>query len=349
MGLRNFLRTQLRESVTDRVSSGWQQHVSNGGQRDILQTAAAEAAGNLYGSAFAGATVMPDEAVMMLTPDLLYSMARGTIRNGEWVGAIEFLDGKMRIIEAADWGVASTSTNPNEWVYNLKFGTPSGTTAETMLGGDVVHLRYSTRPGHPDRGIGPLQSARSTSDGLASLEFRMARELNTAAKYALPVPSSTDQETTNLDQLAADLNSDEGGVFLVETTSSGWGEGRSFAPNRDWQPNRIGANPPATIQSLRSDLGASLLAACGVPASLLVAGSGGQAREARREFAYQSLRPFGRRLGAELSTKLNLEVRFDFGEWMQSDIAARARATHSLVQSEVDVERALELAGLGDS
>ena len=349
MGLRNFIRTQLRESVTDRAVGDWQRNLSNGSNRDVLDTAAAEAAANLYGSAFAGASVMPDEAAAMLTPEMLYAMARGTIRYGEWVGAIEFQSGQMRIVEASDWGVASTSTNPNDWVYTLKFGTPSGTRAETVLGGDVIHLRYATRRGNPSRGIGPLQWAKSTTYGLANLEFRLAQELNTAGKYPVPIPATTDDETTNLDKLEQDLNSDQGGLFLVETTSSGWGEGRSFAPNRDWEARRLGANPPPTLQGLRNELNASVLAACGVPASLLVAGSGGQAREARREFAYQSLRPFGRRLGAELSTKLNLEVRFDFGEWMQSDIAARARATHSLVQSGVDVERALDLAGLGDS
>ena len=144
MGLRNFIRTQLRESVTDRAVGGWQRNLSNGSNHDVLETAAAEAAANLYGSAFAGATVMPDDAAAMLTPELLYAMARGTIRYGEWVGALEFQSGQMRIVEASDWGVASTSTSPNDWVYTLKFGTPSGTRAETVLGGDVIHLRYAT-------------------------------------------------------------------------------------------------------------------------------------------------------------------------------------------------------------
>ena len=50
-----------------------------------------------------------------------------------------------------------------------------------------------------------------------------------------------------------------------ETTAAGWGEGRAAAPQSDWQPRRIGANPPPVLPTLRGDAYDAVLAACEVP------------------------------------------------------------------------------------
>ena len=81
----------------------------------------------------------------------------------------------------------------------------------------------------------------------------------------LPVPQDggDNSETDPLASLKADIRTARGGTVLTETTAAGWGEGRGAAPQADWMPRRIGANPPETLQGLRRDTFEAVLSACG--------------------------------------------------------------------------------------
>ena len=54
----------------------------------------------------------------------------------------------------------------------------------------------------------------------------------------------------------------------------------------------------------------------------------------------------GRMVSAELSSKLDLPVTFDWSGLMAGDISGRARAFQSLVKGGMDVEKAASLSGL---
>ena len=52
------------------------------------------------------------------------------------------------------------------------------------------------------------------------LEKRLAEECSTATSYVLPLPESAD-----VDALKADIKAGRGRLHIVDTTSTGWGDG----------------------------------------------------------------------------------------------------------------------------
>ena len=146
--------------------------------------------------------------------------------------------------------------------------------------------------------------------------------------------------------LQKDLRTIKGKIALVESTSSGWGDGSQGAPRRDLVQNRIGANPPEVLATLRSDSALSVLAACGVPVTLLERADGTSLREAWRQFLHSSVTPVADIVAAELSDKLAVDIKLNFDRMFASDLSGRARAFQSMVGGGYDVEKAAALAGL---
>ena len=128
-----------------------------------------------------------------------------------------------------------------------------------------------------------------------------------------------------------------------------WGEGRSGAPQRDWQPSRIGANPPAPLVQLRDTATREVLAAIGLNPALFSAGDGTAAREAWRQLLFGVVAPLGRIVEHELADKLEADITLQWDELRASDLSGRARAFQSMVGGGMEVEKAAALAGLMDA
>ena len=93
------------------------------------------------------------------------------------------------------------------------------------------------------------------------------------------------------------------------------------------------------------DLHDRVLAACGIPPGMLTAsGSAGAIREQMRAFALTTLDPLARMITPELSRKIGLS-RPGLQDLMSADVAGRARAVGSLVQSGVPLNTAMALVG----
>ena len=125
-----------------------------------------------------------------------------------------------------------------------------------------------------------------------------------------------------------------GRVGLVETTAAGYGEGRAAAPSQDWQPRRVGADPPDSLPTLRDAVEATVLACCGIPPDL--ARPGGRTRESYRQFLHASVEPLAALVAAELADKLGAPVALSFRRLEAADVTGRARAWRSLVGKEAD-------------
>ena len=140
----------------------------------------------------------------------------------------------------------------------------------------------------------------------------------------------------------------KGRTALVETTAAGYGEGRGAAPQSDWKPQRIGANPPDSLRLLRGDAEMCILGATGTPVELITARSDGTAvREAWRRYVHAFLAPVGQIVAAELADKLDTPgLALDFSSLFASDITGRARAFSSMVNGGMAIERAAALSGL---
>ena len=158
----------------------------------------------------------------------------------------------------------------------------------------------------------------------------------------IPVPN-----VQNTNQLQADIRALKGQPTLVESTLSGWGSAQTSNQAADYNLRRVGANPPATLSALRRDVEESILAACGVPASLVGRADGTLAREDFRRFLHLTIGPVARELAGQIAARFDLPgFAFNFDSLFAGDLSGRARAFQSMVGGGMSVEEAARLAGL---
>ena len=329
------------DSYTDAVVELIQSQAS-GTFIDPSRIAAREIALGLWGRAFASASVEPGGVIASaLTPGVLALMGREMIRRGEALFLIEVEDGRLVLHPACAWNV-SGGPNPRSWLYEI---TMAGPTHQTIIYNvserRVVHVRYGEESDRPWLGVGPLQHASVTGKLAANIESNLADETSQSPGSLLPVPDGKSKS-----QLQADLRKIKGKLALVESTGTGWGDGSQGAPRRDLVQNRIGADPPDGLVKLRADTAQEVLAACGVPVTLLESTQGTALREAWRQFLHSSVTPVSLLASVELSDKLDTPLTLSFDRMMASDLSGRARAFQSMVGGGMAVERAAALAGL---
>ena len=336
-----FGKYENRESATDAIVSAL---ISQAGGSSVPPSVealgAVEAASGLWSRAFGSATVEPSTpATLALTPSVLAAIGRGLAGRGEAVFEIE-VNGAVQLTQAASWKVAG-GTRPETWRYAVELPLPSGKVAKRTLPAEsVLHLRYATRPGAPWAGISPLGMADETRALATWIERRLAEETSTATSYMLPLPESAD-----VDKLKADIKSGRGRLHIVDTTSTGWGDGRVAAPQRDWKSNRLGADPPEALGKLRSDVKNDIFGVYGIPSS--IHGTGGSARESYRQFLSSTIQPLAKLVVEELADKLDTPtLALDFTELRAADISSRARAFKQLVDAGMDPAKAAQIAGL---
>ena len=340
---------EKRESLpfTDAVVAALAAQAAGGSVGDPGAIAALEAATALYARAFSAATVTPAEAGAVLTAPMRALLARNLIRRGEDVHQIMVDRGAVRLQPIGSWDVRGGPAESEWWYRCDRFG-PSGNLTELVPGAAVLHCRYAVDSARPWYGIGPLGWARATGTLAANLETRLGEEAGSPVGHVIPVPSDGGDggDDDPLAMLKADIAAAKGRPLLAETTAAGWEEGRAAAPQADYKPQRFGAAPPASLPSLRTDAGLSVLSACGVPVSLVTDADGTSQREAWRRFIMGSVEPLLETVRVEIQAKLETEVRFDLSALWAHDLAGRAASFKAMVTAGMAIERAVGLSGL---
>ena len=344
-------QTEQRASYSDAVVKAILAGSQGGAVGDPGAIAALETAAGLYARSFASAQVNPtgNARTAAITPSILASIARSLIRNGESLHLIEITRFGLKLSPVGSWDIQG-GDDPASWYVRADLFGASASRTVFYPHASFVHCRYAVDPSRPYRGIGPLQWASDTGILAANLEKRLGEEAGGAVAHLLAIPSDGGDGGADdpLAELKADIRAGKGKTLLLETTAAGFGEGRSAAPRKDWEPSRIGANPPQTLPSLRSDAALSVLGACGVPGSLATTqnSDGTAQRESWRRFLHGSVQPLAALVSQELSEKLDVDISLDLSRIGASDISGRARSFGSLVKGGMEIERAAALSGL---
>ena len=295
--------------------------------------AALEVAAGLWSRAFASAELSP--AIPAVTSTFLASIGRELVRRGESLWAIDVRRGEIELRPAGSWDIAGGS-DPASWRYRLDLFGPSGNETRIYPSASVLHFRYASDPERPWHGISPLGYARLSGKLAANLELRLGEEAGARVGHLLPIPQDGGDggDDDPLESLKNDLGALTGGTALIETTSSGWGEGKGAAPLADWRPQRLGANPPATLADLRGAAAMAVLAACGVPPGLATdRAEGSGQREAWRRFSVGTVQPVARGVAEELADKLAVPgLRLSFESLGAADLAGKARSVGILTK-----------------
>ena len=341
-----FSKTEKREvDFSDAVVQALLSRTAGSGPIVPSATGAFEAGAGLISRAFASASIESDTPVLTepLTPEFLNMLARALVRRGEFVAYIEIIRGRLLLSPAASWDVTG-SHDASDWKYRVHLGGPSGQRSLKNVSADsVVHVRYTSDPAQPWRGLSPLENAalagRLSSETLAAL----GDESSGSRGYLLPLPAPGDDDTVA--NLKTDIRNLKGQIALVE------GQERMAAgtggSSREWMPVRIGPAPPDALVKLHEIATREVLAALGVPPILLSGNPQGTAiRESWRLLLYATIAPMGRIVATELSKKLDADIRLGWDELRASDISGRARAFQSMTTAGMDVEKAAALSGL---
>lgn len=311
-----------------------------------LETAAA-----LYSRAFAAVKITGDRTEGV-TASMMALVGRNLIRSGQSLHVIDVRHSlNLLVLSFSPSGSFDIYGGEDEadWTYRVTLYGPDALKTRYVPSGGVLHFRYSIDPARPWRGIGPLGWATDTGALQANLEKRLSEETGAPTAHLLPLPQDGGDggEDDPLASLKQDIADARGRTLLVETAMSGWGEGMSGAPRSDWKANRIGADPPDAIVSLRSDSAMAVLSACGVPPGLASGeGTAQGAREDYRRFVMLSVEPLLSQVREELETKLETEIAFDLKNLWGHDLQGRAASFKAMVQGGMALEKAVAASGL---
>ena len=334
-------RKPERRNYTDTVTAAFQSAAEGGASTAPLATAALEAAAGLWARCLAAATVRDadDDVVEALSPAVLAQLGRELVRKGESIWRIRTPAGRAVLDPVAYATLTGGSPDPLSWVYDLNMYGPTDSTRAFRGAAGVLHIRLAFDSTRPWQGVPPWSWASSTGRAITNLEKLVADEAGAPFGYLLGVPAAPGGDG-NADPTAAlrsDLARAQGKTLVIED-AAGWDPDSSGQRRAGFAVTRFGANPPGTLDALRTETGRDVLAACGVPPTLFVANSDGTAqREAFRRFMHSTLRPVARLIEAEARLKLDSPaLTLDLSELWAADVAGRARAFGQLVQAGVD-------------
>ena len=315
---------------------------------DPSAIAALETASGLWSRSLSIARVEPqDEVTRAISPRFLATVGRSIVRHGSSIWAITVSDGRVVLTEAHGWDI-SGSSDPASWRYRLELAAPSGSESISIPSEAVLHFFWGHDPDRPFVGTSPLGFCASSAASAAGLEQRLSEELSGPVANILPIPADGGDGSDDdpLASLKNDIANAKGSAILLETTSSGYGEGRAAAPTSDWKAQRLGPDPPETLAKLRSEGSMAVVSACGIPPSLMTSNSDGSAqRESFRRFGV-SVRAKAKEIAFELSEKLERDITLDLDEMRADDRVGMARVVKNLVDAGFSIEDAAKAAML---
>ena len=324
---------------------------------DVSSTAAIEAAAGALSRAFMSAEVVgPAWVQEAVTPPWLAQVGRSLVREGASLSVVVMgSDGALELVPAASWNFESLDPGAQEgerestWRARVTTYGPSTSYTRLVDRDRLVFVRWGTSPGTRYRGQGPTSWAHLTARLQGEAERSLADEAGGPISQLLTTPEGTDtdsdDDTDPWAEVRTGIKAARGGMTLLETVRTGGGDGPSAAPARDWDPRRLGPNPPEAFVKIADQAFMRMLAACGVPPSMFVSDDGTAQREAVRRWHLNLVAPLAKLLEHELRMRLEADVRLEFDTYAL-DMVSRAQVVHKLTAAGVALPVALAAVGL---
>lgn len=287
-------------------------------------TATAQSCVSLWENGLAMADV---EGTSLLDRRSLAIIGRAVALRGEAV--LKITDAGL--VPCSDWDLRTRGGKPV--AYRVSISEAGGGTSQTLLAGEVLHLRIGADPAAPWSGTAPLRRARLTAGMLNAVESALAEVFENAPLGSQVVPMPEQPEVDN-ETIARSFRGQRGRVVLRESVNVTAAGGP--APAQDWRPSSL--SPDLEKAMTRETLEAARNAICGafgvLPALFASNAQGPLVREAQRHLAQWTLQPVAALLAEEASEKLGATVEIDTMRPLQAfDAGGRARALATIVQA----------------
>ncbi len=314
-------------------------------------TAATEAVAGLLSRSFSAAMVEPDDVAEIVTPRMLGQCGRDLVRVGESLHVIRLIGDRFRLLPASTWYFWG-GADPSQWEAVATVYGPSHSSTWRVPQSSVIFVAWGSPTARPYHGLSPNSWAAETSRLHANAERALADEAGGPVAGLLTVPegkdSGSDDDKDELAPLRKDIAAARGRALLLETTASGYGEGRANAPMRDFDPRYLHPAPTESMVKLADAAFARVLAASGCSPALFDDSDGTSKREALRQWHLGTVVPLARLLERELTDKFDQPVKLRFDSYA-TDLVGRVKAFKDLMSIEgMTIADAMTLTGLMD-
>ena len=152
------------------------------------------------------------EGTDLLTPTVLGLAGRALALRGEAVFVIRD-DG---LLPCSDWDLTTRLSKPT--AYRVGIPDTGGGKTETVLAGEVLHLRIGSEVNMPYVGTAPLRRARLTAGLLQTLESALS-EVYANAPIGSQIVPFPEAPATDMDDLARGFRGSRGRVLIRESVN----------------------------------------------------------------------------------------------------------------------------------
>ena len=326
---------------------------------DVSSTAAIEAASGALSRALMAAEVSaPGWARDAISPPWLAQVGRSLVREGASLSVVLMDgDGALELVPSAFWtfegitGAQARGDREAAWMCRATTYGPSSSHTRLLTRDQLVFVRWGCGPGTRYRGQGPASWAHLTARLQAEIERSLADESAGPLAQLLTTPeginTASEDDSDPWAGVRASLKDARGGLALLETTSTGGGDGPSAKPARAWDPRRLGPAPPETMAKLSDMAFQRMLAACGCPPSMFIDSDGTAQREALRRWHMNVVLPITKLLEHELRARFEVDIKLRHDAY-PLDMVSRASTIDKLVRAGVPIATAMSAVGIGD-
>jgi hypothetical protein len=285
-------------------------------------TATVQTCVSLWEGALSGADVAGTDYLDRRTMGLV---ARSLALRGEAV----FLIRPDMLVPCADWDLSTVNGTPH--AYRVSVSEAGGGRSETVLAGEVLHIRIGSDPVAPWTGTAPLRRSALSANLLHEMESAMRDTWRDApiGSQVLPLPDSNPDD---MQAMRMAIRGRRGSTLIIEGVAQATAAGMNpqLGQKRDDLTPDLGK--AQAVQALAAAQAAISQAFGVLPALHNPAATGPVIREAQRHLAQWTLEPIAKLIAEEASEKLGGAITVDVVRPLQAyDAGGKARAFSAMI------------------